>query len=72
MTNFYKGSRMKPGQPKTKYQLFQEWLDQCPVEITNYKDYSDEFEINFSVPLEQGEEERLIQLTSYDTPDDMW
>ena len=57
---------------KTKYQKFQEWLDQCPVEITNYKDYSDEFEINFSVPLEQGEEERLIQLTSYDTPDDMW
>ena len=57
---------------KTKYQKFQEWLDRCPVEITNYKDYSDEFEINFSVPLEQGEEERLIQLTSYDTPDDMW
>ena len=71
MTNFFKGSRMKPG-PKTKYQLFQEWLDQCPVEITNYKDYSDEFEINFSVPLEQGEEERLVHLTSYDTPDDMW
>ena len=41
---------------KTKYQKFQEWLDRCPVEITNYKDYSDEFEINFSVPLEQGEE----------------
>ena len=62
---------MKPG-PKTKYQLFQEWLDKCPVEITNYKDYSDEFEINFSVPLEPGEEERLVHLTSYDTPDDMW
>ena len=70
MTNFFKGSRMKPG--KTKYQLFQEWLDKCPVEITNYKDYSDEFEINFSVPLEPGEEERLVHLTSHDTPDDMW
>ena len=57
---------------KTKYQKFQEWLDRCPVEITNYKDYSDEFEINFSVPLEQGEEERLVHLTSYDTPNDMW
>ena len=37
---------------KTKYQLFQEWLDRCPVEITDYKDYSTEFEINFEVPLE--------------------
>ena len=36
---------MKPG--KTKYEQFQEWLDRCPVEITNYKDYSTEFEINF-------------------------
>ena len=42
------------------------------MEITNYKDYSDEFEINFSVPLEEGEEKRLTNFTSYDTPDDMW
>ena len=42
MANFFKGSRMKPG--KTKYEQFQEWLDRCPVEITNYKDYSTEFE----------------------------
>jgi hypothetical protein len=52
--------------------MFQEWLNECPVEITNYKDYSDEFEINFSVPLEAGEEKRLTNFTSYDTPDDMW
>ena len=51
MTNFFKGSRMKP--VKTKYEQFQEWLDRCPVEITNYKDYSTEFEINFEVPLEK-------------------
>ena len=71
MTNFYKGSRMKPD-PKTKYEQFQEWLDKCPVEITNYKDYSDEFEINFSVPLERDEASRLTNFTSYDTPNDMW
>ena len=70
MTNFFKGSRMKPG--KTKYEQFQEWLDRCPVEITNYKDCSTEFEINFEVPLEKDEDERLVHLTSYDTPDDMW
>ncbi len=63
MTNFFKGSRMKP--VKTKYEQFQEWF-------TNYKDYSTEFEINFEVPLEKDEDERLVHLTSYDTPDDMW
>ncbi len=66
----YEGSRMKP--VKTKYEQFQEWLDRCPVEIINYKDYSTEFEINFEVPLEKDEDERLVHLTSYDTPDDMW
>ena len=66
----YDEMRKKPR--KTKYEMFQEWLNECPVEITNYKDYSDEFEINFSVPLEEGEEKRLTNFTSYDTPDDMW
>ncbi len=55
----------------TKYQQFQEWLDQCPVEITNYKDYTDEFEVNFLVPCETEEEENRVadnnEITSYDT-----
>ena len=36
----------------TPYERFQEWLNQCPVEITDYIDYQDEFEVTFSVPLE--------------------
>ncbi len=63
---------MKKSCFKSKYDQFQDWLNQCPVEITNYKDYSDEFEINFSVPLERDEASRLTDFTSYDTPDDMW
>ena len=37
---------------KTDYELFQEWLNDCPVEIVNYLDYSDRFEVNFMVNLE--------------------
>ena len=31
-----------------QYELFQEWLDACPLNITNYRDYTDEFEITFT------------------------
>ena len=35
------------------YARFQEWLDQCPVEITNYVDFTDTFDITFKVPVEE-------------------
>ena len=31
-----------------QYELFQEWLNACPLNITNYQDFSDEFEITFT------------------------
>ena len=34
------------------YQRFQEWLNDCPVEVINYLDYTDQFEVTFKVPLE--------------------
>ena len=34
------------------YEKFQEWLNSCPVEIINYQDFTDQFEITFKVPLE--------------------
>jgi hypothetical protein len=37
----------------TPYERFQEWLNQCPVEIINYQDLTDQFEVTFSVPLEE-------------------
>jgi len=37
----------------TPYARFQEWLDQCPVEITNYVDFTDTFDITFKVPVEE-------------------
>ena len=33
----------------TPYARFQEWLDQCPVEITNYVDFTDTFDITLSL-----------------------
>ena len=40
---------------ENKYELFQEWLDKCPVKIISYDDYSDLFEVTFHVPLEKEE-----------------
>ena len=37
----------------TPYARFQEWLDQCPVEIVNYVDFTDTFDITFKVPVEE-------------------
>ena len=31
-----------------QYELFQEWLNDCPLNITNYQDFTDEFEITFT------------------------
>ena len=37
----------------TPYARFQEWLDQCPVEIVNYTDFTDTFDVTFKVPVEE-------------------
>ena len=37
----------------TPYARFQEWLDQCPVEIVNYADFTDTFDVTFKVPVEE-------------------
>ena len=39
--------------PQTRYEQFQEWLNECPVEIANCLDYTDTFEVTFKVPLEE-------------------
>ena len=36
----------------TKYEEFQEWLNECPVKVIDYQDFSDQFQITFDVPLE--------------------
>ena len=41
---------------------FQEWLDKCPLEIKEYYDYTDTFEIKFSLDLaELVAEERALK-----------
>ena len=32
-----------------QYEKFQQWLNNCPLKITNYQDFTDEFEITFKL-----------------------
>jgi len=32
-----------------RYQQFQEWLDKCPLVVTDYQDFTDQFQITFSL-----------------------
>ena len=41
----------------SKYEEFQEWLNQCPVKVIDYQDFSDQFQITFDVPLEDDTNE---------------
>tara|TARA_B100000700_G_C14850855_1_gene763867 strand:+ start:671 stop:811 length:141 start_codon:yes stop_codon:yes gene_type:complete len=36
----------------TAYEQFQEWLNSCPVQMIDYQDLTDQFQITFKVPLE--------------------
>ena len=42
-------TKFNDGDLKDPYQKFQEWLNKCPVKIKNYLDYTDEFEVTFSL-----------------------
>ena len=46
----------------TVYQKFQEWLNDCPVKILDYQDFTDQFQITFEVELEEevNNEEKTI------------
>ena len=46
-----------PTAPKSQYELFQEWLNDCPVKVLDYQDFTDQFQITFKVELEELEEE---------------
>ena len=34
---------------KQRYEDFQEWLEKCPLVITDYQDYTNEFVITFNL-----------------------
>ena len=38
---------------QSQYTLFQEWLNDCPVKILDYQDFSDQFQVTFEVELEE-------------------
>ena len=40
----------------SKYEEFQEWLNECPVKITRYEDFTDFFEVTFDVVDEDADE----------------
>ena len=40
----------------SKYEEFQEWLNQCPIKITEYQDNVTSFAIDFEIVDEDAEE----------------
>ena len=36
------------------YEKFQTWLNDCPVDIIDYQDFTDQFQITFEVNLEES------------------
>ena len=46
----------------TDYEKFQEWLNDCPVKILDYQDFTDQFQITYEVELEEevNNEEKTI------------
>ena len=36
----------------SKYEEFQEWLNQCPIKITEYQDNVTDFAIDFSMEVD--------------------
>ena len=38
---------------QSQYELFQEWLDNCPVKMLDYQDFTVQFQITFEVELEE-------------------
>ena len=47
---------------QSQYEKFQEWLNDCPVKILDYQDFTDQFQITFEVELEEevNNEEKTI------------
>ena len=38
---------------KELYEQFQEWLNQCPIKITDYTDNATEFAVDFSLEIDE-------------------
>ena len=47
---------------QSQYELYQQWLNDCPVKILDYQDFTDQFQITFEVELEEevNNEEKTI------------
>ncbi len=41
------------------YKKFQEWLDNCPVKIGEYDDYTETIRVLFEITLEEEENEEV-------------
>ena len=42
--------------------MFQQWLDDCPVKILDYQDFTDQFQITFGVELEEENYNESLQI----------
>ena len=48
----YVSEESQEEQYEQQYEQFQEWLNQCPIKITNYEDNYNEFAIDFSMEVD--------------------
>ena len=48
----YVSEESQEEQYEQQYEQFQEWLNQCPIKITNYEDNTTEFAIDFSMEID--------------------
>ena len=39
--------------PKSRYEQFQDWLNECPVQIEDYQDNTDHAIVRFDLPFQQ-------------------
>ena len=39
-------------QPLSRYEQFQEWLNECPVQIEEYQDHTDPSIVRFDLPFQ--------------------
>ena len=42
--------------PKSRYEQFQEWLNECPVQIEDYQDNTDHAIVRFDLPFQHEED----------------
>ena len=50
---------------QSQYEKFQQWLNDCPVKVLDYQDFTDQFQITFEVELEEVVDKDPLEITPF-------